>query len=189
MTQPLRWGVLGTGMIAGKLATDLKHTPTGIHVASGSRLQETADLFAAKHGGRGIAGYEALINDPDVDAVYISLPNGLHAEWSIKAMEAGKDVLCEKPIARNATEAETMFAAAERTGQLLVEAFMYRTLPAVQKLIEMIRGGALGQVKLIRSNFSFAREALEGDARYQPAQAGGGLMDVGCYCVNGQRAD
>ena len=105
MTQPLRWGVLGTGMIAGKLATDLKHTPTGIHVASGSRLQETADLFAAKHGGRGIAGYEALINDPDVDAVYISLPNGLHAEWSIKAMEAGKDVLCEKPIARNATEA------------------------------------------------------------------------------------
>ena len=117
-----------------------------------------------------------MINDPDVDAVYISLPNGLHAEWSIKAMEAGKDVLCEKPIACNATEAESMFAAAERTGQLLIEAFMYRTLPAVQKLIEMVRGGALGQVKLIRSNFSFTREALKGDARYQVAQAGGGLM-------------
>ena len=188
MTQSLRWGILGTGMIAAKFAADLKYTSQGVLVASGSRRQQTADSFAVKHGGRGIAGYEALINDPDVDAVYISLPNGLHAEWSIKAMEAGKDVLCEKPIACNTTEAETMFAAAERTGQLLIEAFMYRTLPAVQKLIEMIRGGALGQVKLIRSNFSFTREALEGDARYQPAHAGGGLMDVGCYCVNLTRA-
>ncbi len=188
MTQPLRWGILGTGMIAGKFAADLSHTSQGSLIASGSRRQETADSFAAEHGGRGIAGYDALLNDPDVDAVYNSLPNGLHAEWSIKAMEAGKHVLCEKPMARNAAEAETMFDAAERTAQLLVEAFMYRTLPAVQTLIEMVRGGALGQVKLIRSNFSFAREVLDGDARYQAAQAGGALMDVGCYCVNLTRA-
>ena len=188
MTHPLCWGILGTGMIARKFAADLKRTTQGILVASGSRGQETADLFAAQFGGRGIASYEALISDPDVDAVYISLPNGLHAEWSIKAMEAGKDVLCEKPMACNHAEAKTMFDAAERTGQLLVEAFMYRTLPAVRKLIQMVRGGTLGQVKLIRSNFSFAREALEGDARYQVDQAGGGLMDVGCYCVNLTRA-
>ena len=124
MTQSLRWGILGTGMIADKFAADLKHTSQGVLVASGSRRQQTADPFALKHGGRGIAGYEALINDLDVDAVYISLPNGLHAEWSIKAMEAGKDVLCEKPIARNATEAETMFAAVRMaTSAVLSEKF------------------------------------------------------------------
>ena len=188
MTQPLRWGILGTGMIAGKFAGDLKHTPQGSLAVSGSRRQDTADAFAAKHGGRGVVGYDALLNDPEVDAVYNSLPNGLHAEWSIKAMEAGKHVLCEKPMARNTAEAEAMFDAAERTGQLLVEAFMYRTLPSIRKLISIVRGGELGQVKLIRSNFSFTRDVLEGDARYEPGQAGGGLMDVGCYCVNLTRA-
>ncbi|MDP6794214.1 MAG: Gfo/Idh/MocA family oxidoreductase [Verrucomicrobiota bacterium] len=188
MTQPLRWGILGTGMIAAKFAADLKQASRSCMEAIGSRRQEDAEAFAAIHGGRGIAGYEALINDPEVQAVYISLPNGLHAEWSIKAMEAGKHVLCEKPMARNAAEAEAMFTAAERTGQLLVEAFMYRTLPSIRKLIEMVRDGALGQVKLIRSNFSFTRDVLEGDARYEPSQAGGGLMDVGCYCVNLTRA-
>jgi len=188
MTQPLRWGILGTGMIAAKFAADLKQTSWGVLEAVASRRQESAEAFGATHGGRGIVGYEGLINDPEVEAVYISLPNGLHAEWSIKAMDAGKHVLCEKPIARNAAEAEAMFDAAERTGQLLIEAFMYRTLPSVQKLIEMVRGGALGQVKLIRSNFSFTRDVLEGDARYEPSQAGGGLMDVGCYCVNLTRA-
>ena len=116
MTQSLRWGILGTGMIAAKFAADLKYTSQGVLVASGSRRQQTADSFAVKHGGRGIGGYEALINDPDVDAVYISLPNGLHAEWSIKAMEAGKDVLCEKPIACNTTEAETIADIAEPLG-------------------------------------------------------------------------
>ena len=135
MTQPLRWGILGTGMIAGKFAADLKHTPQGSLAVSGSRRQDTADAFAARHGGRGVAGYDALLNDPEVDAVDNSLPNGLHAEWSIKAMEAGKHVLCEKPMARNTAEAEAMFDAAERTGQLLVEAFMYRTLPSIRKLI------------------------------------------------------
>jgi len=188
MTQPLRWGILGTGMIAGKFAEDLKHTPQGNLTVSGSRRQETADAFAAKHGGRGVAGYDTLLNDPDVDAVYISLPNGLHAEWSIKAMEAGKHVLCEKPMARSAAEAAVMFDAAKRAGRMLIEAFMYRTHPAIQKLIGMVHGGALGQVKLIRSNFSFSRVAPDGDARYQPALAGGGLMDVGCYCVNLARA-
>ena len=95
MTQPLSWGILGTGMIARKFAAELRHTSRGTLVVSGSRRQETADAFAAEHGGRSVAGYAALLDDPEVDAVYNSLPNGLHAEWSIKALEAGKHVLCE----------------------------------------------------------------------------------------------
>ena len=188
MTQPLRWGILGTGMIAAKFAADLNQTPLGYLEATGSRRQNSAEAFAATHGGRAITSYETLIKDPAIQAVYISLPNGMHAEWSIKAMEAGKHVLCEKPLARNAAEAKSMFDASERTGQLLIEAFMYRTLPSIRKLIKMVQGGALGQVKLIRSNFSFTRDVLEGDARYELSQAGGGLMDVGCYCVNLTRA-
>ena len=103
-------------------------------------------------------------------------------------MRAGKHVLCEKPMARNVSEVEEMFDVSEQTGQVLVEAFMYRSHPAIQKLIDMVQGGALGQVKLIRSNFSFTREVMESDARYQADHAGGGLMDVGCYCVNLARA-
>ncbi len=134
MSHLIRWGILGTGMIADKFAGDLKYAPHGSLVATGSRRRESAESFAVQHGGRAVISYEALINDPEVEAVYISLPNGLHAEWSIKTMEAGKHVLCEKPIARNTAEANAMFETAERTGQILVEAFMYRTLPSVQKL-------------------------------------------------------
>ncbi len=188
MSDSLRWGILGTGMIAGKFAADLKETDMGKLSATGSRSQSSADGFASKYGGKGVDGYEALVNDPEVDAIYNSLPNGLHAEWSIKAMRAGKHVLCEKPMARNVSEVEEMFDVSEQTGQVLVEAFMYRSHPAIQKLIDMVQGGALGQVKLIRSNFSFTREVIESDARYQADHAGGGLMDVGCYCVNLARA-
>ena len=188
MSETLRWGILGTGMIAGKFAADLKSTSLGELSATGSRNQSSADGFAVEHGGKGVVGYNVLVNDPEVDAIYNSLPNGLHAEWSIKAMQAGKHVLCEKPMARNTTEVEEMFRVSEKTGQVLVEAFMYRSHPAIQKLIDTVRGGALGQVKLIRSNFSFTREVMESDARYQVDHAGGGLMDVGCYCVNLARA-
>ena len=188
MSKKLRWGVLGTGMIAKKFAGDLKATELGELVATGSRSQSTADAFASEFGGKGVESYEALVSDPEVDAVYNSLPNGLHTEWSIKAMEAGKHVLCEKPMARNISEVEEMFRVSERTGQVLIEAFMYRSHPAIQKLIDMVRRGALGQVKLIRSNFSFTREVMDSDARYQVDHAGGGLMDVGSYCVNLARA-
>lgn len=188
MSKKLRWGVLGTGTIAKKFAGDLKATELGELAATGSRSQSTADAFASEFGGKGVDSYEALVSHPEVDAVYNSLPNGLHAEWSIKAMEACKHVLCEKPMARNISEVEEMFRVSERTGQVLIEAFMYRSHPAIQKLIDMVRGGALGQVKLIRSNFSFTREVMDSDARYQVDHAGGGLMDVGCYCVNLARA-
>ncbi len=171
-------------MIAGKFATDLPQSNSGELVAVGSRNQASADRFAGVYGGRGVEGYEALLNDPQVQAVYNSLPNGLHHEWSIKAMRAGKHVLCEKPFALNVAEAEQMFSVAEETGRVLVEAFMYRAHPQTQKLIKMVRGGVIGDLKLIRSNFTFYKEPTMGDARYHPSQGGGAIMDVGTYCVN-----
>ena len=162
-TEKLRWGILGTGMIARKFAADLPSSQTGVIAATASRTQASADAFAADYGGKGIEGYQQLLADPDVDAVYISLPNGLHAEWSVAAMEAGKHVLCEKPIACNKAEAETMFAASERTGQVLVEAFMYRTTPAVKAVINLIRRGEIGDLRLMRTNFTFcARGVAQG---------------------------
>ena len=184
MSDKLKWGILGTGMIAGKFAADLPQSNTGELVAAGSRTQASADRFAGEYGGRGVEGYEALINDPDVQAIYNSLPNGLHHEWSIKAMRAGKHVLCEKPFALNVAEAEEMFAVSEETGMVLIEAFMYRAHPQTQKLIEMVRGGVIGDLKLIRSAFTFYKEPSMNDARYHPSQGGGAIMDVGTYCVN-----
>ena len=184
----LNWGILGTGMIARKFAGEIVEAFPGCLVAAGSRRQESANDFAEKFGGHGFDSYEAVLGDPEVDAVYIALPNGLHHEWSIRAMEAGKHVLCEKPIASNARQAEEMFAVAERTGKTLVEAFMYRTHPAIVDLIHRVRSGELGELRLIRSNFSFAREIDSVDARYHPDQAGGSIMDVGCYCTNLCRA-
>ncbi|MCB1232084.1 MAG: Gfo/Idh/MocA family oxidoreductase [Verrucomicrobiae bacterium] len=184
----LHWGILGTGMIATKFATDLPFSGTGLLEATASRHASSAQAFAQKFGGRAIAGYEALLNDPAIDAVYLSLPNGLHHRWTMKALEAGKHVLCEKPIARNATEAAEMFAYAEHQKLVLVEAFMYRAHPTIQRLIRLVRTGGIGDLRLMRTNFTFSRAASPDDARYDPEQAGGSLMDVGCYCVNFARA-
>ncbi len=186
--QNLRWGILGTGMIARKFAEQLPQCPRGELAAVGSRSREKATAFASEFGGAAFAGYETVLDDADVEAVYVSLPNGLHHEWTIRALESGKHVLCEKPLASNAQQAEEMFAAAERSGRVLVEAFMYRAQPAVQRAIELLREGAIGELRLIRTNFTFCREVRAEDARYQPAIAGGSLMDIGCYCVNLARA-
>ncbi|MDH3584428.1 MAG: Gfo/Idh/MocA family oxidoreductase [Phycisphaerae bacterium] len=188
MSQPLRWGILGTGMIAEKFAGQLPDTPRGELAAVGSRSARKSRAFAEQFGGEAREGYEAVLEDDQVDAVYVSLPNGLHHPWTLAALAAGKHVLCEKPLASNAEQAGEIFAAADRAGQVVVEAFMYRLQPAVQRLLEMVREGAIGQPKLVRSNFSFCREASKADARYHADQAGGSLMDVGCYCVNLIRA-
>ena len=182
--EKLRWGILGTGNIAKKFAAALPESETGQLVAAGSRGLESAESFAAEFGGRGVAGYQALIEDGDVEAVYLALPNGLHREWSIAAMRAGKDVLCEKPIGLNAIEAEEMFAVAEETGRTLVEAFMYRAHAQSERLVETVRSGEIGELRLMRSNFSFPRVISPDDARLLPEQGGGSLMDVGCYCVH-----
>ena len=180
----LRWGILGTGMIARKFAADLPHSETGALAATGSRALESAAAFAREFGGRALESHDATLADPEVEAVYLSLPNGLHHEWTIRALRAGKHVLCEKPLARNAAEAEEMFAVAAETGRVLIEAFMYRAHPTVERLLTEIRAGAIGRPRLMRSNFTFARAVSPDDARYRPEQAGGSLMDVGCYCVH-----
>ena len=188
MAERIRWGILGTGNIARKFASQLPGCKRGELVAVGSRNEESAIKFANEFGGAPRSPYEGVLADVKVDAIYNSLPNSLHAEWTIRALEAGKHVLCEKPIASSAAEAETMFQASERTGKGLVEAFMYRSHPAVQRFIAMAREGAIGDLRLIRSNFTFQRAADAKDVRYQRELAGGSIMDVGCYCVNFARA-
>ena len=184
MNEELNWGILGTGSIAKKFAGDLPHSRSGKLVAVGSRSRGSADAFAAEFGGQGRDSYQAMVDDPAVHAVYISLPNQLHKEWTLKALAAGKHVLCEKPMALNVGEAEQMFLAAERSGLVMVEAFMYRAHPLIPAMLREIAGGAIGEVRLIRSNFSFCREASKDDGRYHAEWGGGALMDVGCYCVN-----
>ncbi len=187
-TQMQRWGILGTGMIARKFAEELNLSHPESLASVGSRRVESAQSFAEDFNIPGFGAYEEVLQDTSVEAVYIALPNGMHHEWSIKAMKAGKHVLCEKPIAANIREAQEMFAVAEETKRTLIEAFMYRTHPVIENIIDQVRNGEIGKVRLMRANFSFARDVDPNDARYRPDQAGGSLMDVGCYCVNFCRA-
>ncbi len=186
--KPLRWGILGTGSIARKFATQLPQSQRGQLVAVGSRTHDTARRFAHEFNCTLHGSYEEILADPSVDAIYNSLPNGLHHEWSIAALQAGKHVLCEKPLAVNAKQTEEMFTFATSTNRLLVEGFMYRCQPVIHKLLDLVHTGAIGQIKLIRSNFTFNRPDLTSDARYQRDMGGGSLMDVGCYCINLCRA-
>ncbi len=134
---------------------------------------------------RAYGSYEALLADPDVEAVYVSLPNGMHVEWSRKALEAGKHVLCEKPLSRSADEVEQLFDLAHARGLHLSEAFMYRHHPQTQRVKELVQSGEIGELRLIRGTFSFNCEP--GDPRLLVGMEGGGLMDVGCYPVNFSR--
>ena len=185
MTDRLAWGLLATGNIAKTFAKGLAHSKTGKLVAVGSRTQTAAEAFGAefnvphRHGS-----YAALLADPAVQAVYISTPHPLHAEWAIKAAEAGKHILCEKPLALNHADAMAMVEAAHRHGVFLMEAFMYRCHPQTAKLVELIREKALGEVRVIQASFGFhAGYNLEGRL-YQNALGGGGILDVGCYPVS-----
>jgi predicted dehydrogenase len=135
---------------------------------------------------RAYGTYEELLADPDVEAVYNPLPNTLHAEWSIKALDAGKHVLCEKPFSRHVEEVEASFDAAERNGRVLSEAFMFRHSPQTARLKELVDGGAIGTLRLIRSTFSYSLYDAE-NIRLRADVEGGALMDVGCYCVSGSR--
>lgn len=179
-----RWGILGTGRIAAKFATELPFSRTGRLVATASRSMDSAVGFARIHGGDPLAGYESILLREDVDAIYISLPNALHREWTLAALDAGKHVLCEKPMALDVAEAREMFDRAATKGFLLMEAFMYRSHPGTRRLFETVASGSIGEVRLIRANFTFSREATREDARFQSGPGGGSLMDVGCYCVD-----
>jgi xylose dehydrogenase (NAD/NADP) len=183
---PVRWGILSTALINDMLIPPLRESPLSEVVAVASRSQERADAYARAWSiPRAHGSYEALLADPEVEVVYISLPNGPHVEWSIRCIEAGKHVLCEKPLARDPAEATRAFDAADRAGRLLMEAFMWRHHPQTHRLLELVRGDAIGELRLVRTWFSFTID--DANVRLDPALAGGALMDVGCYCVSGAR--
>ena len=185
MTTRLAWGILGTGHIAGQFAAGLNASERCHLAAVGSRQLETARPFAARHAISAVHDtYDALLADPAVRAVYVSLPNGLHHEWTVKALRAGKHVLCEKPLASNFAQAQEMFDVARQTGLVLAEAFMYRSHPLTHAIQQAVADGRIGQLKVIRTSFLFAAEKIEGNVRFDPALAGGSLMDVGCYCLS-----
>ncbi len=185
MKEQLAWGILGTGRIAHSFATDLQTAKTGRLVAVGSRTAGAAETFGAEFDApHRHSSYEALLADPDVQAVYISVPHPHHAEWAIKAAEAGKHILCEKPIGMNHAEAMAIIEAARAHDVFLMEAFMYRCQPQTAKLVELIRSGAIGEVRVIEAAFAYDR-AFDAESRqYDPALGGGGILDVGCYPVS-----
>ena len=180
----MRWGVISTGWVARTFINALRGSEEAHVVAVASRDGQRAAALAAEAGvPRAYGAYAELLIDPEVEAVYIGLPNSLHAEWTIACAHAGKHVLCEKPLATSRAEAETMFEAARDAGVWLMEAFMYRFHPQTLKVQELIAEGAIGDVRLIRSTFSFT-VADPNNVRLSATLAGGALMDVGCYPVN-----
>jgi predicted dehydrogenase len=185
MSDPLRFGILGTGNIAGQFARGVAGAKRSAVVAVASRAQDQADAFAKDHGiTRAHGSYDALLNDDTVDAVYVSVPNSMHGEWTIRALQAGKHVLCEKPIAACAAEADRMFDAAAKADRLLVEAFMYRSHPLTKTVLDRVRGGDIGAVRLVRTSFCYRTRHIDGNIRFNRELAGGALMDIGCYCID-----
>jgi xylose dehydrogenase (NAD/NADP) len=187
MSGTVSWGFLSTANINDKLLAGAAESDRADVIAVASRDAARAEAYARERGiERAYGSYEELLADPDVEAVYISLPNSLHVEWSIRALEAGKHVLCEKPLSRRAADVERAFDVAEGSGRLLMEAFMYRHNPQTVRLKELAEGGAIGRLRLVRAAFSFPLAHGE-NVRLNSSLDGGGLMDVGCYCVSGTR--
>lgn len=184
----LRWGLLSTANINRALIPPLRASKRNQLVAVASRTQEAADRYARERKiPQAYGSYEALLADPDVDVIYNSLPNHLHAEWTIKAVEAGKHVLCEKPLALTVEQVDAMQAAARQHGRVVAEGFMYRHHPQTLKAQEIAKSGVLGPLKLIRGSFSFFL-SRRGDVRLDPAMGGGSIWDVGCYPISYARS-
>src|SRR3954452_25296772 len=183
----VKWGILSTADINRKLLAGAAESDDVDVVAVGSRDLAPAESFAQQWGiERAYGSYDELLADPEVEAVYIPLPNTLHAEWSIKAVEAGKHVLCEKPFTRHPDEVTQAWDAADRAGRLLSEAFMYRHNPQTKKAKELVETGAIGELRLIRSTFSYSLYD-DSNIRLRTDVEGGSLMDVGCYNVSWSR--
>jgi len=183
----VKWGFLSTANINDKLLPGAEASPDVELVAVASRDLGRAKAYARERGIEHAYGsYEDLLADPKIEAVYISLPNSMHVEWSIQALEAGKHVLCEKPLSRHPEDVERAFDAAEKAGRILMEAFMYRHNPQTKRLKELVEGGAIGRLRLVRAAFSFPLDDAA-NVRLNDELEGGGLMDVGCYCISGSR--
>ena len=187
MTDKIRWGIIGTGSIARNFAKALVAANRGLKYAVGSRSQDKADAFAAEQGmEKAYGSYDALLADSAVDAVYIATPHPLHSAPAIRAAQAKKHILCEKPLGVTVPECEAMIAAAEANSVLLLEAFMYRTHPQTLRIQELVGEGRLGQLRTVRSSFCYGLGA-DYNVRSDKSLRGGGLYDVGCYCINFSR--
>jgi predicted dehydrogenase/aryl-alcohol dehydrogenase-like predicted oxidoreductase len=188
MADRLRWGILAPGGIAKQFARGVAHSKTGTLVAVGSRTREKAEAFGNEFNvPRRHGSYEALLADAEVDAVYIATPHPMHAEWVLKAAEAGKHILCEKPISMNHAEAMAMVEAARRHDVFLMEAFMYRCHPQTLRLAQLVREGAVGEVRVIKATFSFHAGFNAESRLFKNDLAGGGILDVGCYATSAAR--
>jgi xylose dehydrogenase (NAD/NADP) len=177
------WGLLSTARINERIIEAAKEADRARVLAVASRDAARGEAYAREHGiERSYGSYEALLADPDVEAVYISLPNSMHVEWTLHALDAGKHVLCEKPFSRHSDQVEQAFDRAEVAGLVLSEAFMWRHHPQTAKIVELVADGAIGPLRVVRDSFSFQLAAVHGaeDARFDPDLDGGSLMDVGC---------
>jgi len=184
MAKKLRWGILGTGSIAHQFAEGLPLSRSGELVVVGSRTLERAQAFCEKRGGKPVGSYEAVLANPEVDVVYIATPHHAHMQDTIAVARAGKGILCEKPFTLNIQEAEVALAAVRQAGVFFMEAFMYRCTPQTAKVREWINSGAIGEVKVVNSEFAWQASEDWTNFRNDPALGGGGLMDVGTYCVS-----
>lgn len=182
--QVLRWGLLSTARINRSLIPPLRASPRNRLVAVASRDQASADAYAKEWGiERAFGSYDSMLASPDVDVVYISLPNSLHAEWTLKAVRAGKHVLCEKPLTTRVEDVDAIAAAAREASKVVAEAFMYRHHPQTLKIMDMIASGAIGEPRLVRGSFTFTLTD-RGNVRVNAALHGGSVWDVGCYPIS-----
>jgi D-xylose 1-dehydrogenase (NADP+, D-xylono-1,5-lactone-forming) len=184
------WGILSTARINRLILAGARRSDRVEVIAVASRDRPRAEAYAREYSiEQAYGSYDALLEDPAVEAVYISLPNSMHVEWTLRALAARKHVLCEKPFSRRAHEVEEAFGLADQEGLVLSEGFMWRHHPQTATLTRLVAEGAIGRLRMIRAAFSFQLAAVHGagDARFSPALEGGCLMDVGCYCVNAIR--
>lgn len=180
----LRWGLLSTARINKALFPPLRMSSRNVLSAVASRDPAKAQAYAQEHNiPRAFGSYEAMLADPDVDVIYNPLPNSLHAEWTIKAAQAGKHILCEKPLANTVEEVDAMVNAAQKAGVVLMEAFMYRHHPQTLKVKELVESGAIGRLQTIRGSFTFSL-SNEDDVRLNASLGGGSIWDVGCYPIS-----
>jgi D-xylose 1-dehydrogenase (NADP+, D-xylono-1,5-lactone-forming) len=183
----VKWGIMSTARINRLFLAGAREAAGTEILAVASRDAGNAERYARDNAiERAYGSYDDLLADPDVEAVYVSLPNSYHVDWSVRALEAGKHVLCEKPLSRRPAEVDRLFGVAERHDRLLMEAFMYRHHPQTRRLTELLAEGAVGRVRIIRAAFGFVADD-PANVRLSAALDGGALMDVGCYCVSGAR--
>ena len=184
----LKWGIIGTGMIANNFARNLKTTDKATLLAVASRSLDKGKEFAGKYDiPKTYGSYDELLKDKEIDAIYIALPNHLHAEWTIKCAEAGKHILCEKPITVNVGELEKILKTVKKCDVFFMEAFMYRCHSQWARIKQVIADGVIGELRAIKSTFSYNMGINLENIRMSNPAAGGGLMDVGCYCVSFSR--